>query len=134
MDCNDFVVKNYDCFNVTDISRDFSKIIYTPGANLTANTNNPSVKTSVECYSQKPKPTLPNIKKVVFNDPATVILWDDDTKTVVKANNEEYDHEKGLAIAIAKKALGNKGNYYETIKKWVGKDKLFPDEKSDKKI
>ena len=134
MDCNDFVVKNYDCSNVTDISHDFSEIIYTPGANLTANTNNSSVKTSVGCYSQKPRSTLSNIKKVVFNDPATVILWDDGTKTVVKAHNEEYDPEKGFAIAITKKALGNKGNYYEIIKKWVGKDKLFPDDKSDKKI
>lgn len=133
MDNNDFVVKNYDCFNVTDISHDFSKIIYTPGTKPCFNTN-PSTEVSFKCYSQEPKPTLPEIKKVVFNNPATIILWDDGTKTVVKAHNEEYDPEKGLAIAIAKKALGNKGNYYETIKKWVGKDKLFQTTRVTKKI
>lgn len=60
------------------------------------------------------------IKKVIFNDPATIVIWADDTKTVVKAqNNETYDPEKGLAMAIAKKALGNEGKYYNEIKKWV---------------
>lgn len=59
------------------------------------------------------------IKKVIFNDPATIVIWDDGTKTIVKSDNEQYDPEKGLAMAISKKALGNKGNYYETFKKWL---------------
>ena len=59
------------------------------------------------------------IRKVIFNDPATIVLWTDGTKTVVRAENEEYDPEKGLAMAIAKKSLGNKGYYYETFKKWL---------------
>lgn len=63
------------------------------------------------------KPEL--IKDVIFNDPATIVFWNDGTKTVVKAENEEFDPEKGLAMAISKKFLGNKGNYYETFKKWL---------------
>ena len=63
----------------------------------------------------KPEP----IKNVIFNDPATIVFWNDGTKTVVKAENEEFDPEKGLAMAISKKVLGNKGNYYETFKKWL---------------
>lgn len=59
------------------------------------------------------------IKKVIFNDPATIILWLDGTKTVVKVIDEKFDPEKGLAMAIAKKALGNVGHYYETFKKWL---------------
>lgn len=60
------------------------------------------------------------IKDVIFNAPATIVFWSDGTKTVVKAqNNEKYDREKGLAMAITKKFLGNQGNYYETIKKWI---------------
>lgn len=59
------------------------------------------------------------IKKVIFNAPATIVFWDDGTKTVVKCENEEYDPEKGLAMAIAKKALGNQGNYYNQFKKWL---------------
>lgn len=59
------------------------------------------------------------IKDVIFNDPATIVLWEDGTKTVVKIqNDEEYDPEKGLAMAIAKKALGNKGSYFDVFKKY----------------
>lgn len=55
--------------------------------------------------------------KVIFNPPATIIFWTDDTKTVVKCGeNDEFDPEKGLAMAFAKKKLGNKGNYYNTIR------------------
>lgn len=66
---------------------------------------------------------LPEIDKVIFNPPATIVLWGDGTKTVVKCNEVYpfYDEEKGLAMCIAKKALGNKGNYYNTFKKWLEK-------------
>ena len=64
---------------------------------------------------------LPEISDVIFNNPAIIVFWTDGTKTVVKADNEEFDPEKGLAMAIAKKALGNKHDYYETFKKWIGK-------------
>ena len=66
---------------------------------------------------------LPKIKKVIFNDPATIILWNDGTKTVVKAEGEGFDHEKGMAMAIAKKALGNQGKYYNEFKKWLPEEK-----------
>ena len=61
----------------------------------------------------------PDIKDVIFNDPATIVFWSDGTKTVVKAENEPFDREKGLAMAIAKKHLGNKGNYFEVFKKYL---------------
>lgn len=61
---------------------------------------------------------IPGIKKVIFNGPATIVFWGDGEKTVVKAQKgETIDHEKGLALAITKYALGNKGNYYNTIRK-----------------
>lgn len=63
---------------------------------------------------------IPGIKKVIFNNPATIIFWTDGTKTVVKAQGKEkYDKEKGIAMAIAKKALGNEGNYYDTFKEFL---------------
>ncbi len=64
-------------------------------------------------------PIVPEILDVVFNGPATIIFWADGTKTVVKAIYDEFDPEKGLAMAIAKKALGNKGNYFNVIKRWT---------------
>lgn len=63
-----------------------------------------------------------HIKNVIFNDPATIVLWNDGTKTVVKVQNEKFDPEKGLAMAIAKKCFGNKGSYYEVFKKWSVKE------------
>lgn len=66
---------------------------------------------------------IPKIKDVIYNDPATIIFWEDGTKTVVKCKNEKFDPEKGLVMAFSKKILGNKGNYYNIFKKWL------PDEK-----
>lgn len=66
------------------------------------------------------------IKRVIFNPPATIVYWSDCTKTVVKCNvNDIFDPEKGLAMAIAKRCVGNTGAYYAEIRHWVaecGKD------------
>lgn len=60
------------------------------------------------------------IKEVIYNPPATIIKWVDGTKTVVKCQEGEiFDKEKGFAMAFLKKALGNEGKYYDTVKKWV---------------
>ena len=63
---------------------------------------------------------VPEIDRVIFNYPATIVVWKDNTKTVVKCSeNDQYDEETGLALCIAKKALGNKGNWYNEFKKWL---------------
>lgn len=60
------------------------------------------------------------IKKVIFNNPATIVYWEDNTKTVVKCGeNDTYSEEAGLALCFMKKALGNKGNYNNTFKKYI---------------
>lgn len=60
------------------------------------------------------------IKNVIFNDPATVVIWNDGSKTVVKCQpGDTYSKETGLALCIAKKYLGNKGNFNEVFKKWI---------------
>ena len=66
--------------------------------------------------------TAASIKKVIFNPPATVAYWTDGTKTVVKCNeNDIFDPEKGLALAVAKRCAGNHGAYYAEIRHWVEK-------------
>lgn len=61
-----------------------------------------------------------DIKDVIFNPPATIILWEDGSKTVVKCQEgDAYSDEVGLALCIAKKALGNKGNFNNVFRKWV---------------
>ncbi len=60
------------------------------------------------------------IKDVIYNAPATIVIWDDGTKTVVKTQNgETFDKEKGLAMAVLKKIHGNTGRYYGLFKKWA---------------
>ena len=61
-----------------------------------------------------------SIKDVIFNPPATIVFWMDGTKTVVKDQGEVfYDPEKGMAMAVAKKAFGNQGNYYNQFAKYL---------------
>lgn len=62
----------------------------------------------------------PKIKKVIFNKPATIVLWADGTKTVVNCQDgDTYDKEKGIALCFRKKIMNNKGNYNNIIKEWV---------------
>ncbi len=63
------------------------------------------------------------IKKVIYKDPATIVYWNNGEKTVVKCGeNETFDPEKGLAMAIIKHLLGNEGNYYNEFKKFLPKE------------
>lgn len=69
-----------------------------------------------EIYSRRKH----EITKVIFNEPATIVFWGDGTKTVVKCSkDDEFDPEKGLAMAIAKKFFGNENGYSKNIKKWT---------------
>lgn len=73
-------------------------------------------------WSPYAMPGTPQIKNVIHNEPATIVFWSDGTKTVVKCQDDDiYDPEKGLAMAICKKVFGNKGNYCNEIKKWLPK-------------
>lgn len=65
-----------------------------------------------------PKPfatKLFTIKKVIFNPPCTIVLWSDNTKTIVKATDELFDPEKGVAMACMKKMLTGK-EYHKRLK------------------
>ena len=100
-----------------EISDDLYKALYT----------RLSIKDYLE-FSKKDN-MMRKIKKVIFNDPATIVIWEDNTKTVVKCGEHDtYDPEKGLAMAIVKKLLGdNQGYYYEVFKKWLPTEKQYSD-------
>ena len=69
------------------------------------------------------------LMRVIYNDPATIAFWSDGTKTIVKAQpGDIFDPEKGLAMVIAKKVCGNKGNYYNSFKKWLPKEPVGNEE------
>lgn len=48
--------------------------------------------------------SIPGIKKVIFNNPATIILWMDGTRTVVKCCNKDvFNKETGFKTALLTK-------------------------------
>lgn len=52
---------------------------------------------------------MPRIREVMFNDPATICWFEDNSKTVaVAGHGDKYDKETGLAICMLKRVLGNK--------------------------
>lgn len=77
-----------------------------------------------------PKSNL-RIKKIIFRDPATIVFWEDNTKTIVKVHSfdgkylDRYDPELGVFFCYLKKIFGKE--YYETISNLVRdeKDILF---------
>ena len=93
-------------------------LYYVKGSNKSPSAN----KETAERSNYMPTDIRRFIKKVKFNPPATIVFWTDNTKTVVKCKGEDYDPEKGLAMCICKKVLGDKGNYYEVFKKWLPKE------------
>lgn len=69
-----------------------------------------------------------SIRKVIFNDLATIVLWSDGTKTVVKCGPDDiFDKEKGLAMAIVKKMAGNDSRFHKVFKKWCKPDETNED-------
>lgn len=72
---------------------------------------------------------IPEIRKVIYNPPATIILWEDETKTVVKCcETDIYDPEKGFAMAVIKKLCGNKSApFHRLFKTWIPESKDAPD-------
>lgn len=62
--------------------------------------------------------TCPCIKRVIFNPPATIVMWEDGTKTIVKCTEgEEFKEELGLAMAIAKRYFGSRSKFKKEVAK-----------------
>lgn len=80
----------------------------------------PSDLTTVSWKDNELKKIDRKIKQVIFNDPATIIIWKDGTKTVVKTQDgEAFDPEKGFTMGIMKYLAGNKSNFNNVLKKWI---------------
>lgn len=56
------------------------------------------------------------IKKIIFNKTTTIIIWDDNTKTIVKCmDGEQFTYEQGVKEAILKKHYGNNKKLWKDI-------------------
>lgn len=72
------------------------------------------------------------VKKVIANPPATIVLWDDGTKTVVKCQDgDEYDKLTGALLCVAKKAFGRN---YTILKKKLFQDVVERENTPDKEL
>lgn len=71
-----------------------------------------------------------NVSKIIFNPPATIVFWEDGTKTVVKCSAEdEFNEYYGLLAALGKKVYENNSQ----IKKVIDKKAEWHENKKDKK-
>lgn len=81
------------------------------------------VRNTMAAYALMAERKRFEIKKVIFSNPATIVIWADGTKTVVKCQEGDvYSKETGLALCFAKRALGNKGNFNDVFHKWIPKN------------
>lgn len=71
-----------------------------------------SIEKSLNQEKSKEETTMSELKikdRVIFNAPATVVCWSDKSKQVLKCREQdEWDEEKALALAIAYKLYGKK--------------------------
>ena len=54
------------------------------------------------------------IDRIIYNNPATIVYFKDGSKSVAKCNAEEFDKEKGVAMAIIKR-LYTRGEFKRMV-------------------
>lgn len=83
---------------------------------------------SCNCNCRK----LPEVKNIIFNDPVTVVFWNDGTKTIVRASNgDKFSKELGIVYSIFKKLYGP--NTSAAISKLLAKSQDQADIKAAKR-
>lgn len=60
------------------------------------------------------------IKNIIFSNPCTIVFWKDGTKTVVRCGeNDLYDPEKGIAMAVMRKVYGPRHAYMKVLGPYI---------------
>lgn len=65
---------------------------------------------------------ISGIKNVFFNEvkKTTTVVFNDHTSVIVKCtDNDEFDPEMGLAMALARKCFGSRSKFQKAVAKWV---------------
>ena len=64
-----------------------------------------------------------DIVKVVFNKPATIVWFADGDKVIVKAYDEDFDKEKGVAMAVMRKLYGTRAYFNKVMENAIDQNK-----------
>lgn len=63
------------------------------------------------------------VKKIIYSYPATIVFWEDGTKTIVKCSqDDEYSEYYGFLAALAKKVYGNPTRVRKIIERYADID------------
>lgn len=61
---------------------------------------------------------IPKIKEVIYSGDKTIVLWKDNTKTIVSCHEEDdYDEYAGFCAAVTKKVFGSTSQAKKTLEK-----------------
>lgn len=85
--------------------------------------------TTAECINRILSDTLckPMVKKIIKSGPCTIVIWQDNTKTIVRLREGEKDDEyTAFSAAVVKKLYGSNSAVTKKIKK-----KTFVQEKKE---
>ncbi len=64
--------------------------------------------------------SLDDIERVIFNPPATIVIFKDGRKTIAKTMElDEFQPEMGFAMAMMKEIFGTRGEYKRWIQQWM---------------
>ncbi len=64
--------------------------------------------------------SMPGISNVIFHDPATIVYWNDGTKTVVKCQyGDTFNAYTGLVTAMLKRYMGNNNTFNRVVNEWL---------------
>lgn len=100
--------------NFKDLMYDMMKNQEASTCKITVQEGAPIFSTAITIGNQ-----IPEIKKVIWNDKACVVIWKDGTKTVVKCQEgDDWNGEVGLMAAFSKKLFGNDNTFNKIINRY----------------
>ena len=74
---------------------------------------------------------LPEIKRITFDNPTTVVFWNDGSKTIVQCSaNDDFDKEYGVTMCFMKKIFGTRSEFMRQVEK--GGTKKYQNKKEKK--
>lgn len=67
---------------------------------------------------------VPKVKRIIYNDPATIVFWEDGTKTVVKKQKGiKFNKYNAFTAAFAIKCLGSNSKLNHIVDSGVDQTK-----------